>query len=421
MKYESFTLPNGLRVLTVPMPSMGSVTVSISVGFGSRYEPDRIGGAAHLLEHMLFKGTERRPSATALSDEIESTGGIINAGTDKELTVYWAKVPREAARVAFDLLADMLRHSRLRPSDITREKQVVLEELSMLQDDPQEVAYVLSDSVLWPGQPVGREIAGTPESVGALRRRTLERVVQEYYGANNAVISVAGAVTTEQVEGLVRETLADWETVAAPPALPAVPSTPPLTQIEYRPTQQTHLCLSFPAVSLNHPDRRTLDVLVAILGGGTSSRLFTRLRERLALVYDVLASTAYLSDAGAVTIYAGMDAGKIDRAVPAILTEVERVAGRRVGAAELERAKSAMRGKLWLGLEDTYSVAAWYGAQDLLRERVTTPEEAAEAIAAVTADDVLRVARTYLRPGEARAAVVGPVRELGVDRYLLGA
>lgn len=422
MKHEQAVLENGLRVIVVPMPHVRSLTITAAVGVGSRYESDRIAGISHLLEHMLFKGTERRPSAARLSDEVESLGGVMNASTDKEMTVFWIKIPVERATQGMDLIADVVMHSRLRPQDVAREKAVVQEELRMLQDDPQEMSGVLADAVLWPFQPAGREVAGTSESVAGLRPRDLRAHMGKFYGANNAVVSVAGGLSAHDAVRLVQEALGRWELVEAPRPLPAAfVRDAPRVMLDYRPILQTHVSLTFPAIPRDHPDRYAVDVLSTILGGGTSSRLFVQLRERLALVYDVGVYPTYLTDTGALTVFAAMDGAKVTGAIERIFGEIERLQARRVNRSELERAQNSMRGRLWLGLEDTYSVASWYGVQDLLRDALVTPGEAADAIGRVTAGDILRAARLYLDPAEARVTAVGPVRDLNLESQRLGA
>lgn len=422
MQHHRLTLENGLRIVHIPMPVMRSVTLAIFVGVGSRHESAQQAGIAHLIEHMLFKGTARRPRAADISETLDSVGGILNASTDKEVTLYWAKVAREHLPLAVDLLADMLRCSRLTPTDLTKEKSVVLEELNMLTDDPQEWVHVLADEALWPRQGAGREVAGTRASVQALRRRDLVAHLNRYYGANNAVISLAGGVDLEEALRVIREYFGDW-TQAAPeaPAPAYIPDGAPRLRMDHKPTEQVNLCLAFPGFSRYHPDRWALDVLCTILGGGTSSRLFLRLRERLGLAYDIHAYSTHLSDTGSIVVYAGVDRQKTEPALGAIFQEVDRLQRRRVSDDELRKAKQYLRGRLWLGLEDTYAVAHWFGAQEILEHDVVTPAEAADATDAVSAADLLRVARTYLQPELSRLAAVGPVSDLALEARLEGA
>ncbi|MBV9280240.1 MAG: insulinase family protein, partial [Chloroflexi bacterium] len=397
MEHQRTRLPNGLRIVSVSMPAMRSVTAAIFLGVGSRYEPAHQAGVCHMIEHMLFKGTERRRRVGEISGTIESVGGILNASTDKDATVYWAKVDGEHLPLALDLLADMLCNSRLRPADLAREKDVVLEELNMLADEPQEWVHVLADEVLWPGQPVGREVAGTPETVRSLTRRTLRDYLDRFYGANNAVVSVAGGARAEEVAELVAASFGGWAAVSSSaPAPAAIPADGERMRLETKTTEQVHLCLVYPGVARDHPDRWALDVLCTLLGGSTSSRLFLGLRERLGLAYDVHAFTSSFSDTGSITIYAGTDGSKSQRVLDEIAGEVERMQRRRPAESEMMKVKQYLRGRLWLGLEDTWSVANWFGGHELFHQETVTPEAAGEAIEGVTAEDVRRVARAYL-------------------------
>ena len=404
----------------VPMPAMRSATVMVYIGLGSRFEPPRDAGVSHLLEHMLFKGTLRRRTAADISATLDGVGGILNGSTDKEATVYWAKVAHEYLPLAVDLLADMLRNSRLAPADVTKEKRVVLEELSMIADDPQDWVHTLTDEVLWPDQPLGREVAGTPESVRRLRRREVCRYFEGYYGANNAVISVAGGTDFDTVQDLVGQQFGDW--AAAIPGEPVGAFEPihgsPRFRVEHKETEQVNICLAYPGIPRNHPDQWAMDLLCTILGGGTSSRLFIQLRERMALVYDVHAYPTYFHDTGSVVVYSGMERSRTDSALDGILREIDRLQRRRVPDSELQRAKQYYRGRLSLGLEDSHAVASWFGSQEMLQHEVVTPEAAADAVCHVTSDDLLRVARTYLTLNRVRFAAVGPVARSALEARL---
>ncbi|HLJ68834.1 MAG TPA: pitrilysin family protein [Chloroflexota bacterium] len=422
MRYLLGELPNGLRVVQVPMPGVQSCSVVAYIGLGSRYEGAGEAGVSHLIEHMLFKGTTLRPRSRDISEAVEGVGGMLNASTDKELTVYWTKTASEHVELCIDLLADMLRNSLLRRGDLAREKQVILEELAMLADDPQDWVHVLADETLWPGQPIGREIAGTPESVGALNRRDVIRTMGRYYGPNNALIAVAGGIRDDAIIPAVQRAFGDWEPVSvAHPTAAHIPEAGPRIRLERKPLEQTNICIVFPGMSRRHPGRWALHVLCTILGGGTSSRLFLRLREKLGLVYDVQMSTAHYSDTGSIVISAGMDGGNAERALDVIFEELRRVERRGIPAAELQKAKRFFRGRLLLGLEDTHSVASWFGGQLMLEDELVGPEEAADAVDGITSRDLLRVARELLRPESARVVAVGPTFEIGARERVAGA
>jgi predicted Zn-dependent peptidase len=413
MDTHKLVLANGLRLVVVPMPWLRSVSVAVFVNVGSRYESERTAGISHLTEHMMFKGTRARPKSTDITGELESVGGILNASTDKEITLYWAKAAAEHLPVSLDVIADMLRASVIRPSDVARERDVIAEELRMIADDPQDWSYVLADEALWPGHPYGREIAGSQETVETFRRRQVMEHLERFYGPNNAVISIAGGIDAREVQTLVERLFSTWQPVkptAPDPAPPFVGGGSWL--LEDKQFEQLNVCLAFPGVSRDHPDRPVFEVLTTILGGGASSRLFEQLRERRGLAYDVGASAGHFRDTGSVIISFGTEPQKGAEALECCVAEIDRLERRRVLDRELQKAKQFFSGRLWLALEDTNAVAGWFGSQEILQDRVVMPEEAIAAVDGVDADDVRRVARTFLRPDLMRVAAVGPTSKL---------
>lgn len=413
------TLPNGLRVVTSEMPHTRSATVSIYVGAGSRYEPDPEAGLSHFLEHMLFKGASRRPTAREISEAIESFGGIHNAATDRELTVYYAKVPHTAALETIDILADMVRDPVMDANELEKERSVILEELAAIEDSPDELAGLLVDETLWPAQPLGRNVGGTPETVRSLPLHTVNRYLRAQYVPSNMVLAVAGNIETAEIVAAAARWLGDLPNVA-PGAWYGFEPRNGTGQVAIRQkeTEQAHLCLAYPTVSLDHPDRWAVDLLSTVLGEGMSSRLFLELREERALVYDVHSYPAEFRDTGALTVYAGCDPENARTTLEVTLAEIERLLGD-LPAAELEKARQMARGRVQLRMEDTRAVAGWLGAQELLQGRVLTVDEVVERISAVTGDDVLRVGREYLQPSRAVIAAVGPFEDDGLFTSLL--
>jgi predicted Zn-dependent peptidase len=408
MDYEDFELPNGLRVLAAPMPAMRSVSAAVLVCVGSRYESDRDAGAAHLIEHLMFKGTPSRPTSHAVSGTIERIGGVMNASTDKEATVFWTKTAAEHLPVSMDLLADMLLRSRFTPKDVARERDVIVEELGMSMDDPQDWVHNLVDEAIWPDHPLGRDVGGTKESVRGLVRARLRNFMAAHYGATNALIVVAGGIDPREVRDLAQRHFGEWPSARPAPFLPAPASAGATVRLQQRSTEQAHVCLAFPGLSRYSPDRYALDILVTILGGSTTSRLFVEVRERLALAYDVHVYTTRLADAGSVVVYAGVDPRRAPQAVAAILREIERLRSRSISADELARTVDYMKGRMYLGLEDTHAVASWLGSQALLMDRIVSPEELAEAVERVRPRDVRRVAIDLLDSDRACVAAIGP-------------
>jgi len=417
--YERSVLPNGIRVLSSTMPHTRSVSVGIFVGAGSRYEQDSMAGASHFLEHMLFKGTKRRPEAAAISGAIESVGGIINAATDRELTFYWTKVAVDHFPLALDLLADMVLHSTMEPDEVERERRVILEELAMTNDQPDARADLLIDETLWPEQPMGRDVGGSRDSVIALHRSDLTTYHRQQYVANNMVVSVAGNVSHHQVIDAVQTHMGEWPASTPLEWYPVNPTVSgPRIALERRKTDQAHICLAFPGVSATDPGRYALALLSTVLGEGMTSRLFLQVRERQGLAYDVHSSVAHYRDCGSVVVYCGTDPAKVDAAVSAILTELERL---REGVTddELRRAVEFATGRLLLRMEDTRAVMSSLGAQELLVDRVRTTDEVVEEVRSVTAAEVRAAAETFVAPDAYKLAVVGPFRSDARFRRLL--
>ncbi|MGH2354732.1 MAG: M16 family metallopeptidase [Chloroflexota bacterium] len=417
--YHRHVLPNGLRVLVAPMQHTRSVTVALFFGMGSRYEAAHEQGIAHLAEHMLFKGSQRYPTAQLISETIEGVGGILNAATDKELTVYYAKVASRHADLAFDLLADMVQAPRFEAAELEKEKRVVLEELGLAQDAPGEWIHQLLSELLWPEQPLGWEIAGTPPTVNAQTRDSLLAYVRRGYGPANTVLMVAGDADPGRVAA---QATARFAATGAPPPswLPAKDAHgQPQLAAQVRETEQAYLCLGGRALSRSDPDRYALRLANAVLGDGMSSRLFLEVRERRGLAYDVQSYVNAFYDAGAVVVTAGIEPEQVQPALGAILVEVDKLRQSPVPEAELRKVKEYVKGRTLLSLEDSASVANWYATQELLTPEVLTPDEAIERIEAVTVEDVLRVARRVFTPEWLNLALIGPQTDEDRLRSLL--
>ena len=408
--YERSVLGNGLRVLSSTMAHTRSLSIGIFVGAGSRYEEEPHAGVSHFLEHMLFKGTERRPEAQMISGAIEGVGGMLNASTGREVTVYWAKVARDHFSLALDLLTDMALHSTMAALEVERERLVLLEELATINDQPDARADLLIEEALWPDQPMGRDVGGTKESVRAITREALVDYHARQYVPNNAVICVAGNITHQEVVEVVGATLGAWQ-----PGTPLewyhAQSSDNGVQValEHRRTDQAHLCLAFPGVSATDPQRYALDLLNTVLGEGMSSRLFVEVRERQGLAYEVQSAVSHYRDCGAVVVYCGVDPTRAEAAVTAILHELE---GLHDGITEEERSKVVefVNGRLLLQMEDTRAVMGWLGAQEILHEKILTPDEVVELARGTTLEQVQEAAHAFLTPAAYKLAVVGPYR-----------
>ena len=410
MPFQKTTLDNGLRVVTCEMPHTRSVSISIVIGVGSRYESADDAGISHLIEHLVFKGTNRRPTAMEISATIEGTGGVLNAGTEHELTVYWCKVAEPHLRESLDLLIDILRNSLFEPEAIEQERMVVAEELGMINDYPTNRMDSLLDEMLWPDHPLGRDIGGTKESINRISRNMMLEHMARYYNPLNIVISVAGNVCHDEVVQQLADLSHDWQAIDPPRWTPVthVQSVPQL-RLEYRRTEQTNLSIAVPGFSLDHPDQYALDLLSVVLGEGMSSRLFVEVREKRGLAYDVHSGVMHFQDCGAFAVTAGVDPKRVYDAVQTILAEVGGMKDE-VPEPELDKAKRLVSGRLLLRMEDTRVVAAWMGNQELLLECILEPDDVIESINAVTPKEICKVANELLVTEKLNMAVVGRCR-----------
>jgi predicted Zn-dependent peptidase len=426
--HERTVAPNGLRIITQEMDRARSVSVALFVPVGSRHEDDAHAGLSHLLEHLVFKGTKDYPQAGALSQRVESVGGSVNASTDRELTVFSAKVPAEQAMVALEAVSELALHPLLRRRDLSSEKPIIVDEIRMYVDSPSDHVFTIFDELLYGRHPLGREIAGTISSV---RRATHVGVVGHWraaYRPAGMVLAAAGAIEHEAVIAAARDWHADGPVAASIAAqqLPIAasaptPAPPGALRVSRRALSQGNLCLGMPGVSRGDPDRWPLELLAAILGDGMGSRLFMELRERRSLVYDISTFSATYADAGTVGVHAGFDPDDAEAVVRAILEQLDRISTEPVAPRELDRARAYTRGRLELRMEDSGAVAGWLGTGEALLPRILSVEEVIEHLEAVTLEDLRRVAQRYLAPSLARLAVLGPFRSRSRFERALGA
>jgi predicted Zn-dependent peptidase len=415
---EETTLANGLRILSFSMPHTRAVSAGLFIGTGSRYESDDAGGASHFIEHMLFKGTRRRPTARHIAEAIEGIGGYSNAYTDQESTTFWAKVAAPHFTAAADVLTDMLRNSLFDAEEVEKERRVIIEEINMSIDSPDQWASILLGQTLFPDHPLGRDVAGTRETVSGMSRALLLDYAAAHYLPGSSVVSVAGNVSHRQVVEVMGERLADWPAGGANGFLPAPDGLPaPRWLIEDRPTEQGHLCLAVPGLQRRHSDRFALGLLNTVLGEGMSSRLFLEVREAQGLAYAVDSSLSMLDETGLLVIYAGVDAGRAPQALRALIAELDRLRQEPVPETELHKAREFVKGRLLLGLEDSSALASWYGRQTLLLGRIWTPDDVLAAYERVTAADIQRLAQTLFTGNQLFLSAVGP---FGTGDHLSG-
>ena len=409
--HEKLILDNGLRLLTSEMPHTRSVSVVFFIAAGPRYEVESEAGISHFIEHICFKGTEKRHTSKEISEAIEGIGGMLNGGTDKELTTFWCRVTSEHFLIALDVLIDLLRGSRFDAADIDRERQIIIEEINMSLDSPRQRVSMLIDELLWPGQILGRDIAGSKETVTAITRQNMLDFFSRRYLPNTTVVAIAGDIEHKQVQEAISQALSDWKSNQVLPGFSnEVNQEAARLNIEFRETEQAHICLGVPGLSFFHPDRYAVDMLSIILGEGMSSRLFLEIREQQGLAYDIHSYADHFADAGAVIIHAGVDPGRTEDAIKAIIEQVAKLK-EQISEAELKKAKEIAKSRLLLSLESSRNVAAWLGVQELLLDRIMSTDEVIALVEAVTTKDLKRMAQQLLTSEKLNLAIVGPVKD----------
>jgi predicted Zn-dependent peptidase len=412
--YEMTTLPNGLRVITAPMPHTRSAAVQLYVGVGARHEQPELSGISHFVEHMVFKGTERRPNPVQISEAIEGVGGNLNACTDHEHTSYRALVPSGYLGTALDVLTDIVRYPRFAEEDIRKERAVIIEEISSTYDSPGDIVDLVFDGLLWPDNPLGQDVAGTMKSVKRIKRNDLADHVNSHYKPESIVVSVAGNVTHAQV---VQEVERRWlDLRGGRDAIPRSSKITPLSStggpyhaFYKKRTEQTNLVLGVPALPYTSPRRYVQDVLDSLLGGGMSSRLFVELRENMGLAYSVSSFVKSYDDVGAFGVHAAVDNGTVVPALSAIISELRRIRDDGVSETELRKVKEYIKGHTLLGLERSGYVAYWAGWQELMLNRVDSVEYALGRVEAVSAEDIRQLTGELFTTSKLHLAVVGPV------------
>ena len=409
--FERHTLPNGLRVVTAPMPQAKSVACFIMLAAGSRYETRETNGIAHFAEHMFFKGTERRPTARDIAGEIDAIGAEFNAFTSKEYTGYYVKCAAEHRDVALDVLVDMLRHSKFVSEEVEREKGVIVEEMNMYYDTPRDYLEGVYDELLYGDQPLGWDIIGTKETVRAATRETFLEYLDKWYRAPRMVAGVAGAVGDDILPRL-EELLGDVQNRATgQPAPVTVAQDSPRVKLYTKASDQAHVRVGVHSYPIVHDDRYALALLATVLGGGMSSRLFTEVRERRGLAYYVYGHNMGYTDAGTLYAQGGVDISRIDEAVQTIVAEFGRIAAEPVAADELEKARNFAKGRLVLSLEDPRGTIMFGLRAEVLEGLTREPDEVIAGLEAVTVEDIQRVAQDVIREQTLNFALIGPFDE----------
>jgi predicted Zn-dependent peptidase len=420
LNIERTQLANGVRVVTSRMDHVRSASLIITFAVGARHESDDIAGVSHFLEHMVFKGTHRRPDPITITREIEEVGGILNAGTSREHTNFWVKVPSTHLEKAFDVLADMLLDSTFRQEELEKERWVIFEEIHGIHDTPDDFVHDMIDELVWDGNAVGRPIIGTEGTIGVMSRDDIVTYMQNNYLPSRLVISAAGEVDHDHVVRLAERTFGQMPT-GRPPAIDpcVICQDRPKLQILNRTTEEAHFCIGLPAISYKDERRQVQDTIDAVLSSGMSSRLFEEIRERRGLAYAVFSYFRGYQDVGQGVVYAGTDPEKVDQTITAVIRELWKLREDPVPEDELNRTKELRKGRISMGLEDSRAVAGWIGSQELLFEEILTPDQVMEEIDQVTSQQVQDLAAELLQPERLSLAVIGPFPDDDRFRKLL--
>ena len=415
---QRHVLPNGLVVVTETMNHVRSVSIGVWVRNGSRREVTEQNGLAHFMEHMVFKGTERR-SAEAIAREMDSVGGMLDAFTSKEQICFNAKVLDENLPIAFDVIADLVLRPRFDSEDVAKEQQVVLEEIKMDLDNPEYLLHEIFTRGFWPEHPLGRPILGTPDTVKQFSREALQTRFREWFAPDHLVVTAAGNVTHQQVMDLVKREFGNLRSNGAledhtPPRADA-----PLHIERKKELEQVHLCIGVPSLPIAHERRFGIAVLNNMLGGGMSSRLFQNIREKRGLAYAVFSEITPYSDAGMLTVYAGTAKETVGQVLDLTIAEFRSMKESPVTDEELRRAKNHLKGSLMLSLESTSSRMSNLARQELYFGKFYSLDQILASIEAVTGEDVQSLAQEFFRPEQISATVLGPVNGLALDRSRL--
>jgi predicted Zn-dependent peptidase len=405
--FERTALPDGPRVISARLPGMRSLSAAVYVMAGSRGEVREKSGLAHFMEHITFKGTRDLVTTRDVSDAIEGVGGSSNAATDREVTVYWVRLPVREARLGVHVLSELTLRPRLRSADIAHEREIIVDEIRSYRDDPGQFIFNVWDEAFFGDSPLGWEIAGDEDSVRALTDSDIRDFWAAAYQPANMVVAMAGDIDHEQAVELVDRSFGRGSG-ACQSYLPAPPGPAQRMRLEHRHTAQAHVSLGLPGLPRDHADQWALDLLNTVLGDGTSSRLFMKIREEDGLAYDVHSFQTDYADTGLLQVYMGVDADDVLPAMRGVLAELSRLRDEAVPTAELERARNYSLGRLELRLEESRAMASFLGSQEAMHDRVMTMDEVIDALRAVTADDIQALAGRLFRDETLCAAVIGP-------------
>lgn len=403
--YKSYKLDNGIQVVTEKIPHFRSISIGLWFRAGSVYEKDNQNGLSHFIEHLLFKGTEKR-TAKDIAQTLEAVGGQLNAFTAKECTCFYSKVIDEHLELALELLSDMVLNSIFDKDEMNKEKGVVLEEISMYEDSPDDVVHELLSNKYFGSHPLGQPILGTSENVIGFTREGIQQYFDEFYTPENLVISIAGNFVDEELNGLLQKYFGHWSKPKLSYTQPSMAPSNKGVFYRYKDIEQTHICIGYPGLPLGNEKLYALMIFNNIFGGGMSSRLFQRIREDNGLAYSVYSYPSSYVSGGLFTIYAGMKSSQTSKVVSLISKELSSVLNRGISQDEFYMAKEQLKGNYILGLESTGSRMTAIGKNQLLLGRTLTPDEVIQKIDNVVLDEIYEVLDTVFTEDNVTVALV---------------
>lgn len=413
MKYSLNKLSNGLKVLTVPISGLESVTVTVWVKTGSRYEELKTNGISHFLEHMVFKGSKKRPTAKAISEVVDSIGGEFNAATSKDWTNFYIKTRVGNIETAMDVLSDMVLNPLLKSEEIEREKGTIIQEIAMYEDTPMMHIGDVFEELVFAGSPLGWDTAGTPKTVKSIKKDDFVRYRSIHYHPDQMMVSVVGGIKEGEVGKLVQKYFAGLTPgVSSESQLFKPKQNKPQLKLQTKKAEQAHLIMGFMSEGRNYEGRFAQSLLATILGGGMSSRMFIEVRERRGLAYSIRTGVDRYQEIGYLSTYAGVDVNKADIAIGVMLNEYQKIADGRsvITAYEIKKAKEYLKGHLALALEDTKDVTAFFADQALFSKEILIPEEVYKKIDNVKLKDILFEAKKLFVPEKLNLAIIGPFK-----------
>jgi len=409
MQYKKHTLKNGLRIILAPMQETQTATVLVMIGVGSRYEKESEAGLSHFIEHMFFKGTEKRPTTLHISEELDAIGGEFNAFTSKDATAYYAKADSKHLKIALDVIADMYLNSKIEQREIEKEKGTIIQEINMREDNPMGDVGDVFEKLLYKKNPLGRYVIGYKKTVAAFQRKNFLDYLKRFYVANDTVVCVAGKFNEKEVMAQLKKNFIRMKK-GKKPLLKKIEEKQknPAVEIKYKKTDQTHFIIGNRSYPENHKDRFVLAIISIILGGNMSSRLFIEIRERRGLAYYVRTSGDAYQDCGYLATQAGVEHENLSLAITTILSEYKKIAKEKVAEKELQKAKDYIKGKSVMGLESSNEVAMFFIEQEIKRQKILTIQEIFRRVDKISAEDILRVAKDIFQTKKLNLAVIGP-------------